>query len=60
MVSNTHTHPATSIPTVNPDVRPAPGVGEDEYEDKSTGAELTCRYKPYGMAFNAITSIIQL
>ncbi|MCD9493116.1 PTS N-acetylgalactosamine transporter subunit IID [Photobacterium phosphoreum] len=41
MVSNTHTHPATSIPTVNPDVRPAPGVGEDEYEDKSTGAELT-------------------
>ncbi|KJG13477.1 PTS system N-acetylgalactosamine-specific transporter subunit IID [Photobacterium iliopiscarium] len=41
MVSNTHTHPATSIPAENPDVRPAPGIGEDEYEDKSTGAELT-------------------
>ncbi|MEC6796507.1 PTS N-acetylgalactosamine transporter subunit IID [Photobacterium sp. S4TG1] len=41
MVSNTHTHPATSIPKTTPDVRPAPGVGEDEYEDKNIGAELT-------------------
>lgn len=26
---------------VNPDVRPAPGVAADEYENKAIGAELT-------------------
>ncbi|MCG6305438.1 PTS system mannose/fructose/sorbose family transporter subunit IID, partial [Vibrio vulnificus] len=29
------------LDNVNPDVRPAPGVAADEYENKEIGAELT-------------------